>query len=235
MGRAPRSSPPSAGSVLLTTTTNSDESTSGDATVTTAITSEAQAVLVSAEYSALRAEIGRYQDHQRQLINSVFLVIGGSLTIAGKFATNVGSVPLISAPKLLIFVPPVYALLALLYLDRAVRIIRLAHYLHDRARPRASSVAGVGIWEWESYKRETSVVSRRLAIWLDKLRWGVFILPLAVTAIVSSLLPGVSWWYRIASAVVGIVSLSVTVGAALVTEETTGAGTMTSMGNGTVQ
>jgi hypothetical protein len=183
---------------------------------------QAQAALVSAEYAALRGEIGRYQDHQRQLMNSVFLVIGGSITLAGPIGSS-STAPLIPVRYLLLCVPPLYALLALLYLDRAVRIIRLAHYLHHRARASAASIVRCDLWEWETYKGETKVVPRRVAFFLDRLRWAIFVIPICMTSILLMWgLTGTTEMYRNTVLGIGLGSLALTLAAALLTEETSG-------------
>ena len=189
------------------------------------INKESQATIVNAEYTALRDEIGRYQDHQRQLANAVFLVIGGSLTLLGPVTAKVAGDDnaAVAGPILLLFTPPLYCLLAFLYADRAVRIIRLAHYIHNHLRPVASSIAGIEVWSWEKYKNETRVVSRRIAYLLDKMRWMVFIAPLIATTLFAIFKLGHgSLEYQIVAAVDGAISCAGAVGAAILTEETSG-------------
>ncbi|MGD0880119.1 MAG: hypothetical protein ABSB09_00935 [Acidimicrobiales bacterium] len=132
---------------------------------------------VIAEYAALRAEIGRYQDHQKQVMNFVVLVVGGSLALV---------VPVLLKTytdrqrvlDILLIVPVFCCLLCLIYYDRTVRIIRLAHYLATVVNCRASMLSGIpNVWSWETYKRETTIVSRRLALWVDRVRWLMFLLP----------------------------------------------------------
>jgi len=132
---------------------------------------------VVAEYNALRGEIGRYQDHQKEIMNFVILVVGGALTIV---ASTLGKVSGFSDQLLqVLLIAPIFCcLLCLLYYDRTIRIIRLAHYLGTVVNRRASLLCGVSnVWTWEHYKRTTTVVNRSLALWVDRVRWLMFLLP----------------------------------------------------------
>jgi hypothetical protein len=131
-----------------------------------------------AEYQVLRGEIGRYQDHQKQIINFAFVVVGGMLAFAG---TMRGGGAFDLNPKgsiVLLYMPPIFALLAGLYSDRTVRILRLADYINNHLRRKMSSVLDLMVWQWEVYKRAASPISPRLAYGLDKVRWLTFVFPM---------------------------------------------------------
>jgi hypothetical protein len=79
------------------------------------------------------------------------------------------------------------------------------------------------LWAWERYKNETRVVSRRIAFLLDKFRWMVFIGPLVATTLFAVFeLGDGSWTYYTKAAVSGGLSLAFSIGAAVLTEETSG-------------
>jgi hypothetical protein len=144
--------------------------------------------LMAAEYSALRIEIGRCQDHQKDLINLAFVLLGGTLALTGVVA---------GVPRdergfglILLLVPLLYALLGLTCADRARRMLDLARYIdHDL---RCEAELGLGkerapLWRWEEYKRQQweqrPLRSRALALGLDKARWLVFIVPNAIAVV----------------------------------------------------
>src|SRR5438552_185425 len=73
------------------------------------------ASVLTAEYGALRQEIGRYQDHHHQLMNFAFLVIGAMFGIVAA-APGSGKVDqLRDIAAVFLFFPYLYAVLAVLY------------------------------------------------------------------------------------------------------------------------
>ena len=129
-----------------------------------------------AEYNVLRGEIDVYHHHQKEIMNFVFLVLTAMFGIVGAgLALKPEQLPSIAFIFLLF--PFVYTLLSFLYADRTIRIIRIADYMHNYLRKKVDEITGEHVWQWEIYKRHTTIFSRRLALVLDKARWLVFLLP----------------------------------------------------------
>ncbi len=74
--------------------------------------------------------------------------------------------------------PWIFLLLAWLYADKTVRILRAADYIHSHLREEIIKKYKVRkIWQWESYKSYECSFKRKLALWLDRSRWCIFLLP----------------------------------------------------------
>lgn len=138
------------------------------------------AAIIIAEYDVLRGEIGRYQDHQKQIMNFVFLVVAAMFSVAAAALSSTTRDVISAACTIVLFFPIVFTLLACLYSDRTLRIIRLANYIHNHLRYKAKTVCGERVWQWETYKGHTQIFNRKLALMLDKARWLVFVLPSGV-------------------------------------------------------
>jgi len=133
-----------------------------------------------AEYTAIRQEIGRCQDHQKDMMNLAFVLLGGTLGLIGTVAGTEGADRDLAVIFLL--VPVLYTLLACTCADRARRMIDLACYLHYDLREKAKAAAGgTELWRWEAYKTDVYDKSnkwfQRRARVLDKARWLAFIVP----------------------------------------------------------
>ena len=131
---------------------------------------------IIAEYSFLRGEISLYHSHQKQIMNFVFILfvaligfLGSDVLISNKF--------IVSFQVITLSAPYFFLLLSLLYADRTVRIIRIADYIHNHLRNKAIENLNFEVWDWENYKRTTKIFNRRLTLFLDKMRWLVFIIP----------------------------------------------------------
>lgn len=110
-------------------------------------------------------------------MNFVILVVGGALAIVNPALSSRGG-PSDKLLDVLLVVPLFCCLLCLLYYDRTIRILRVAHYLATEVHARASRLCATDIvWSWEDYKRTTTIVNRRLAPWMDRVRWLLFLLP----------------------------------------------------------
>src|SRR5579864_7605025 len=88
--------------------------------------------MVVAEYQTLRAEIGRLQDHQQQILNFGFLalaavVAGFGSALAGPQHTSLAQA-LQDYHLLLLVIPLVYLFLAALFAERTIRIMRVGDY-----------------------------------------------------------------------------------------------------------
>jgi hypothetical protein len=137
---------------------------------------EGVVLVLIAEYNALRGEIDVYHHHQKEITNFVFLVLTAMFSIlGGGLAFNPEK--LSSAAFIFLLFPYVFTLLSFLYADRTIRIIRIADYLHNYLRRKVDEVTGEHAWQWETYKRHTTIFNRILALILDKTRWIVFLLP----------------------------------------------------------
>jgi hypothetical protein len=186
---------------------------------------------INSEYVALRNEIGRLQDHQKQIMQFAYLVLPAAATLVAavlNLKPNLADVR--QWAFALAFVPPVYALLAMLYTDRTVKIMSAADYLHSHLRQKAIAATGVYVWQWEHYQREARLFPRWVLIILDKLRWLVFGGPIAL-----SILGLWLFWvrgvdtepWRILVLLPGLIGLLCTCAASLVAHEWRGAGNRT--------
>jgi hypothetical protein len=133
-----------------------------------------------AEYYVLRREIDIYHEHQKEIMNFLFLTLVAMISLFGIIQTEKIS-QFVSYVYLLF--PLIFCLLTLLYTDRTVRILRIADYIHNYLRKRVAEVCGESVWQWESYKSRTPLIEKKLALVLDRTRWLVFIFP-SVLAIV---------------------------------------------------
>lgn len=182
---------------------------------------------IAAEYSALRTEIGRCQDHQKDLINLAFVLLGGTLALIGTVA---------NAPRqergfglVLLLVPLLYSLLGFTCADRARRMLDLARYIDFDLRPQSEHLlgdVGVAVWRWEEFKREQwklrSKPIQALALGLDKARWLIFIVPNGIAVLAYWRLVGFSGDAEIALAVVDGLVVAGTFLILLLAEETRG-------------
>jgi hypothetical protein len=181
------------------------------------------AEILAEEYRVLRAEIGRYQDHQSQIMNFSFLVLTGALAYVGALINTPNAHVAAYRAVILLYLPMVFAVLAALYSDRSIRILRMADYLTNYLRPKVSALMHVKVWQWEVYKSTSSPVNRRLAYTLDKIRWSVFILPvLGCVVLYASLDQPAHGWPGYVGLGVSAFSLCAIVFVMLVAEETFG-------------
>jgi hypothetical protein len=129
-----------------------------------------------AEYEVLREEIGRYQDHQKQIMNFAFIVVAATLALAQPLFSD-SSESGEGSRAILLYFPVIFAMLSGLYSDRTIRILRLAGYINNHLRRKLSSLLSFHVWQWEVYKRSRPPGSHPFAYALDKIRWLVFVLP----------------------------------------------------------
>ena len=125
-----------------------------------------------AEYAALRSEITTFLALQVQFIN--YSVVLGS-AIAGLFIKN----PTFDVAA---FFPLPFLIFGLLYGDAKARILRAAHYIHVKLRPTLIDPAHEPLLRWEIFIREEPDLKLVLSVG-EKLRWALFLLPLAVSII----------------------------------------------------
>lgn len=175
--------------------------------------------IILAEYNVLRDEIYLYHEQQKHIMNFVLLAILGMFAVIT--VTEISDFLFC-----LLFFPLIYSGLAILYADRTIRIIRLADYIHNHLRKNILKLIddGVNIWQWEIYKRHTKVVNRKLALFLDRGRWIIFILP-SIFSILTFLFfhIGLTWLnYEIFLTILSIVTVSLTIVMTFIVEETKG-------------
>jgi len=130
-----------------------------------------------AEYRSLREEIGRFQDHQKEIMNFAYVVVLALATAAAAVHDN----PKLFRP-ILFFIPWAYFLLAAAYTDRTLKILLPADYIHNELRHKLRDALGIDGWGWENFKRRATVFDRQMVWTLDKSRWLVFVVPAAFGA-----------------------------------------------------
>lgn len=150
-------------------------------------TEDATLSALSAEYSAMRDEIGRLIEHEKELVNLSFVVLGAVLaligTLLGEDEVNA------DAAFILLFVPLVYLLFALTAAEQTRRILQIARYIFLDLRPRAEALAGgTRLWRWEDWKAGEYHHMHRLGkqrVWiLERSRWIALTVP-GITALVA--------------------------------------------------
>ncbi|MFF4577618.1 hypothetical protein ACFY15_04315 [Streptomyces sp. NPDC001373] len=179
-----------------------------------------------AEYEVLREEIGRYQDHQKQIMNFAFMVSAAMAALAqplfndsGPKAENIRSV--------LLYFPPLFAMLAGLYSDRTIRILRLAGYINNHLRRKLASLVSMHVWQWEVYKGSRARGGHPFAYTLDKVRWLVFVLPGVGSAGLYFWLGGnLAGWRSRFGLAVSVLGVAAAVLIMFLAEETKGVGTL---------
>jgi hypothetical protein len=135
-----------------------------------------------AEYNSLRAEIGRLQDHQQQILSFGFFVLAAVATAFGSAVAGPTHPSLAQALRdfhlLLLVTPFIYLFLGILFAERTVKILRAGDYLDHDVRDRVKDWVGKDILCWEDYRRSPRVYSKTLARLLDFGRWFGFIAPM---------------------------------------------------------
>lgn len=138
--------------------------------------------VVLGEYHSLRAEIGRFQDHQQQILGFGFLVFGAVAAGIGSAISGAGKPSLEEALRsfhiLLLVTPFVYLFLAMLFAERTIRILRVGDYIDSSLRPLVETIVGPGVLGWEEYRRNPQLFSRFTARLLDLGRWAEFAAPI---------------------------------------------------------
>lgn len=134
---------------------------------------------ILAEYNILRNEIDSYHHHQNEIINFLIAIIVGVFGIIGIQDANGKYIEKLNIVFLLL--PIICLILACLYTDRTIRIIRIADYLHNYVRLQANQIVQGNTFQWEIYKRKTKIFDKRITFILDKIRWTIFFVPSIVS------------------------------------------------------
>ena len=128
------------------------------------------------EYRVLRSEIQQYHSERNNYVNY-------SVTLTGALLAFISAMKLLSVELSILFLlmPLLYSLLGFLYLDRSIRVIRLADYIHNYLRKQLQDVSDTDVWNWEIYKKKTTRFSKVVSLILDQIRICSFILPSVVS------------------------------------------------------
>lgn len=124
------------------------------------------------EYRILRSEIQQYHSERNNYVNY-------SVTLTGALLAFISAMKLLNAELFILFllIPLIYLLLGFLYLDKSIRVVRLADYIHNHLREQLRELTDTDVWNWEIFKGQTTRFSKRLSFLLDYLRIASFILP----------------------------------------------------------
>ena len=152
-----------------------------------AASDDAVLAALQAEYVAMRDEIHRLIDHEKDLLTLSFVVLGAVLALIGAILRDEGANDRVAF--VLLLVPIVYLLFSLTAAEQTRRILQIAEYIYTNLRPRAEAISGrTGLWSWESWKadhyRELSRL-RKVRVWvLERSRWITLTVP-GVTALIT--------------------------------------------------
>lgn len=190
-----------------------------------AASDDAALAALGAEYSAMRDEIGRLIEHEKELVNLSFVVLGAVLALIG---TLLGDDPVNpDAAFILLFVPVVYLLFSLTAAEQTRRILQIARYIFHDLRPRAEALAGgVHLWRWEDWKAgEYRDMHRagKTRVWvLERSRWIALTVP-GITALVAyGTMVGYHSTWAVAFLIVDVALLVLQVGVLIYTTEAPG-------------
>jgi hypothetical protein len=132
---------------------------------------------ITAEYVALREEVGRCQDHRNQLFSIALAILAAIVGLAG--VANRGGEQADELGIVFLLAPLLFVFLGSAYVDRGRRMLIAAKYVHDRLRAQAAALAAQPVWEWESFKKkhyeDSKRASRAAAVALDGLRGMIFV------------------------------------------------------------
>lgn len=140
------------------------------------------------EYRILRDEIAKYHGERNSHVN--FSVL---LTIALIGAVSTGNMSQFAS--VFILLPIAYCLLAFLYADRSIRVIRIADYIHNDLRIRINDLARGDYFHWEFYKRRTTRFPRFFMQLVDRLRLAMFLAPAVMCVTSYPFLLNFGQWY----------------------------------------
>jgi hypothetical protein len=155
----------------------------------------AAVTVLVAEYTSLREEIGRHQEHQKEILQFGYAIlpITGTIAVAILGRSTADLRPYTFG---LLAFPLIYGLLAALFTDRTFRLMWVGDYLHNHLRPRMVAALGLNVWQWEEYRRTSRWFGRPAVMLLDKARWLAFIGPSLGCLLAFVVVTGlkVPWW-----------------------------------------
>lgn len=124
------------------------------------------------EYRVLRSEIQQYHAERNNYVNY-------SVTLTGALLAFISAMKILDTELAILFllIPFIHLLLGFLFLDRSVRVVRLADYIHNHLRKQLQDLSDTDVWSWEDYKKRTRRFSRFISFLLDQVRIISFIAP----------------------------------------------------------
>lgn len=149
---------------------------------------------LTAEYTALRDEIGRHQDHRNQLFSIALAIMAAVVGFAGTAVhggkeLGEGNIVFLLAPLLFVF-------LGSAYVDRGRRMLAVATYINRWLRQQMFELTGANVWMWERFKKAHYKKSKGLApsvaMTLDVLRGMIFVFCGVISLVLYGALPGTS-------------------------------------------
>lgn len=147
---------------------------------------------ILAEFEALRAEIGRFQNRIQLINQSAFAVLVGLVTAAAVTVSAGSGDRILRNPLLVTFilaaVALTYFLLACTYAQSTATINNAARYIHNHLRPQLIRLTGTPAWDWEiflaAHRRGIAAgpsVLYPLLEWCFP--WLIFILPMVLVVV----------------------------------------------------
>ncbi len=130
------------------------------------------------EYDALRGEIMQNMNHAEKITGYTLVALAG-LWGAQKWIIDNPEI----AIMLLIF-PVIFSLLGILFLDRIIRVNRLADYIHNVLRNKILTNCADFVIQWEIYKIHLAVNPTMLVKAANISRMGLFIIPSVISIII---------------------------------------------------
>jgi hypothetical protein len=139
---------------------------------------------IDSEYRALRAEIGRLIDHQKDLHNFSFISLAALLAFIGVLAKDAKGAQGLTA--VLLLVPLLTLQFALTAADLTRRILQLGTYINTLASLSNSVLRAMStdkqlvppVWQWENWKRNQFPQSSKFrTVGLEKSRWLALTFP----------------------------------------------------------
>jgi hypothetical protein len=133
---------------------------------------------IDSEFKAMRAEIGRLIDHQRDLQNLSYISLAALLAFIGVLAKDARGLAIV-----LLFVPFLSLQFAFTAADISRRILQLGRYVDALAADvntllgrSGGQEAAVVVWRWERWKSrdfhdKKSAVEKKMVVVLEKSRW----------------------------------------------------------------
>jgi hypothetical protein len=107
-----------------------------------------------AEFHQLREEINRYHDHQKEEVYFAMLVLGGIFAML--LSPNIALYP-----EVFLVLPFLFSSLAFAYVDRTIRILRIATYIHQCLRENlVRELETLRLLQWEIFKKYRVVKSK---------------------------------------------------------------------------
>src|SRR5216683_5223924 len=95
-----------------------------------------------AEYKSLREEVGRFQDHQKEIMNFATVLILALATVTATLRENQPNLD----RAILFFIPWAFFLLAAAYSERTAKLLLAADYIHNALRPEITRAIGADVW-----------------------------------------------------------------------------------------